>query len=130
MKQLHEALGLPAAASFKRVSPADAAIGLKLDDTEAKVYDVDDLKEPLTPLTAAYAGACSECWSTDVNDRYLSWYLMVSSLLDIFHWQKLLKFWARKRWEIIVFSRCVKCQPVKIYRVDISVSDRPQLRPR
>lgn len=57
VKELQEALGLPAAASFKHVSPAGAAIGLKLDDTEAKVYGVEDLKEPLTPLAAAYARA-------------------------------------------------------------------------
>jgi len=40
MKESHEAFGLPAAASFKHVSPAGAAIGLELDDTEAKVYDL------------------------------------------------------------------------------------------
>ncbi|KZV92415.1 bifunctional purine biosynthesis protein ade10 [Exidia glandulosa HHB12029] len=55
--ELTEALGLPAAASFKHVSPAGAAVGLALDDTEKKVYGVDDLKEPLTPLAAAYARA-------------------------------------------------------------------------
>ncbi|KAH9072268.1 AICARFT/IMPCHase bienzyme [Lactarius deliciosus] len=55
--ELQEALGLPAAASFKHVSPAGAAIGLELNDTEKKVYGVDDLKEPLTPLAAAYARA-------------------------------------------------------------------------
>ncbi|KAI9464500.1 AICARFT/IMPCHase bienzyme [Lactarius psammicola] len=43
--------------SFKHVSPAGAAIGLELSDTEKKVYGVDDLKEPLTPLAAAYARA-------------------------------------------------------------------------
>ncbi|KAH9046574.1 AICARFT/IMPCHase bienzyme [Lactarius hengduanensis] len=57
VKELQEALGLPAAASFKHVSPAGAAIGLELNDTEKKVYGVDDLKEPLTPLAAAYARA-------------------------------------------------------------------------
>ncbi|KAI9509671.1 AICARFT/IMPCHase bienzyme [Russula earlei] len=57
VKELQEALGLPAAASFKHVSPAGAAIGLELNDTEAKVYGVDDLKEPLTLLAAAYARA-------------------------------------------------------------------------
>ena len=57
MKELQEALGLPAAASFKHVSPAGAAIGLELSDAEKKVYGVDDLKEPLTPLAAAYARA-------------------------------------------------------------------------
>ena len=57
VKELQEALGLPAAASFKHVSPAGAAIGLELSDTEKKVYGVDDLKESLTPLSAAYARA-------------------------------------------------------------------------
>lgn len=61
MKELQEALGLPAAASFKHVSPAGAAIGLELSDTEKKVYGVDDLKEPLTPLAAAYARARGRC---------------------------------------------------------------------
>jgi phosphoribosylaminoimidazolecarboxamide formyltransferase/IMP cyclohydrolase len=65
VKELQEAFGLPAAASFKHVSPAGAAIGLKLDNTEAKVYGVDDLKEPLTPLAAAYARARGECWPID-----------------------------------------------------------------
>ena len=66
VKELQEAFGLPAAASFKHVSPAGAAIGLKLDSTEAKVYGVDDLKEPLTPLAAAYARARGECWPNDL----------------------------------------------------------------
>jgi AICAR transformylase/IMP cyclohydrolase PurH len=57
VKELHEALDLPAAASFKHVSPAGAAVGLELDDIEKKVYGVDDLKEPLTPLASAYARA-------------------------------------------------------------------------
>lgn len=57
VKELQEALSLPAAASFKHVSPAGAAVGLELDETEKKVYGVDDLKEPLTPLASAYARA-------------------------------------------------------------------------
>lgn len=57
VKELQEALNLPAAASFKHVSPAGAAVGLALDETEKKVYGVDDLKEELTPLAAAYARA-------------------------------------------------------------------------
>jgi hypothetical protein len=57
VKELQEALGLPAAASFKHVSPAGAAVGLELNDVEKKVYGVDDLKEPLTPLASAYARA-------------------------------------------------------------------------
>ncbi|KAF7297825.1 Bifunctional purine biosynthesis protein ade10 [Mycena kentingensis (nom. inval.)] len=57
VKELQDALGLPAAASFKHVSPAGAAVGIELDETEKKVYGVDDLKEPLTPLACAYARA-------------------------------------------------------------------------
>jgi phosphoribosylaminoimidazolecarboxamide formyltransferase/IMP cyclohydrolase len=57
VKELHGALGLPAAASFKHVSPAGAAVGIPLDETEKKVYGVDDLKEELTPLACAYARA-------------------------------------------------------------------------
>jgi phosphoribosylaminoimidazolecarboxamide formyltransferase/IMP cyclohydrolase len=57
VKELQETLGLPAAASFKHVSPAGAAVGLELDETEKKVYGVDDLKESLTPLASAYARA-------------------------------------------------------------------------
>jgi len=48
---------LPAAASFKHVSPAGAAVGVELSDVEKQVYGVDDLKEPLTPLANAYARA-------------------------------------------------------------------------
>jgi len=57
VKELQEALNLPAAASFKHVSPAGAAVGLELDATEKQVYGVEDLKEPLTPLACAYARA-------------------------------------------------------------------------
>lgn len=57
MKELQEALNLPAAASFKHVSPAGAAVGIELTETEKKVYGVDDLKEPLTALASAYARA-------------------------------------------------------------------------
>ncbi|KAI0369751.1 bifunctional purine biosynthesis protein ade10 [Pilatotrama ljubarskyi] len=57
VKELSEALNLPAAASFKHVSPAGAAVGLELNDVEKQVYGVDDLKEPLTSLACAYARA-------------------------------------------------------------------------
>ena len=57
VKELQEALNLPAAASFKHVSPAGAAVGIELNETEKIVYGVDDLKEPLTPLASAYARA-------------------------------------------------------------------------
>ena len=56
VKELKEATGLPAAASFKHVSPAGAAVGLPLDDTLAKIYWVDDLGQ-LSPLACAYARA-------------------------------------------------------------------------
>ncbi|GJE93232.1 bifunctional purine biosynthesis protein ade10 [Phanerochaete sordida] len=57
VKELDEALGLPAAASFKHVSPAGAAVNIELSDVEKQVYGVDDLKEPLTPTACAYARA-------------------------------------------------------------------------
>ena len=56
VKELKEATGLPAATSFKHVSPAGAAVGLPLDKTLAKIYWVDDLGE-LSPLASAYARA-------------------------------------------------------------------------
>ncbi len=56
VKELKEATGLPAATSFKHVSPAGAAVGLPLEDTLAKIYWVDDLGE-LSPLACAYARA-------------------------------------------------------------------------
>lgn len=56
VKELKEATGLPAAASFKHVSPAGAAVGLPLSDTLAKIYWVDDLGT-LSPLACAYARA-------------------------------------------------------------------------
>lgn len=57
VRELKEATGLPAAASFKHVSPAGAAVGLPLDDTLAHIYFVDDVKIPLTPIACAYARA-------------------------------------------------------------------------
>lgn len=56
VRELKEATGLPAAASFKHVSPAGAAVGLPLSDTLARIYWVDDLGE-LSPLACAYARA-------------------------------------------------------------------------
>ena len=56
VKELKEATGLPAATSFKHVSPAGAAVGLPLNGTLAKIYWVDDLGE-LSPLACAYARA-------------------------------------------------------------------------
>lgn len=57
VRELRAATGLPAAASFKHVSPAGAAVGLPLSDTLRKIYFVDDVKEPLTPIASAYARA-------------------------------------------------------------------------
>lgn len=56
VSELKKAAGLPAAASFKHVSPAGAAVGLPLNDTLAKIYWVDDLGE-LSALACAYARA-------------------------------------------------------------------------
>lgn len=56
VKELKKATGLPAATSFKHVSPAGAAVGLPLSDTLKKIYWVDDLGE-LSPLACAYARA-------------------------------------------------------------------------
>ena len=56
VKELKEATGYPAAASFKHVSPAGAAIGKELSDTMKKIYFVEDLEE-LSPLACAYARA-------------------------------------------------------------------------
>ena len=57
VKELKAATGMPAAASFKHVSPAGAAIGLPLSDTLKKIYFVDDVKTELSPLACAYARA-------------------------------------------------------------------------
>ena len=56
VRELKKATGLPAATSFKHVSPAGAGVGLPLDDTLAKIYWVDDMGE-LSPLACAYARA-------------------------------------------------------------------------
>lgn len=56
VKELKEATGLPAATSFKHVSPAGAAVGLPMDEVLRKIYWVDDLGE-LSPLACAYARA-------------------------------------------------------------------------
>ncbi len=56
VKELKQATGLPAATSFKHVSPAGAAVGLPLSETLAKIYWVDDLGD-LSPLACAYARA-------------------------------------------------------------------------
>ena len=55
VKELKKATGLPAATSFKHVSPAGAAVGLPLSDTLKKIYFTDDVE--LTPIASAYARA-------------------------------------------------------------------------
>ena len=55
VKELHQATGLPAAASFKHVSPSGAAVAVPLPETLKKIYFVDDLE--LSPLACAYARA-------------------------------------------------------------------------
>lgn len=57
VKELKAATGVPSATSFKHVSPAGAAIGLPLSDTLKKIYFVDDVQIPLSPLACAYARA-------------------------------------------------------------------------
>ena len=57
VKELKAATALPAAASFKHISPAGAAVGLPLSDTLKKIYFVDDVDFELTPLASAYARA-------------------------------------------------------------------------
>lgn len=67
VKELKAATGLPAAASFKHVSPAGAAVGLPFSDTLKKIYFVDDVKIELSPLACAYArarGAACACIGT------------------------------------------------------------------
>ena len=56
-QELKEALDLPAAASFKHVSPAGAAVGVPLSPEQAKLCMVDDLYDVLTPVATAYARA-------------------------------------------------------------------------
>ena len=57
LKYFNKATGLPAATSFKHVSPAGAAVGLPLTEVEKKIYWVDDLDMEFTPLANAYARA-------------------------------------------------------------------------
>lgn len=57
VRELKAATGLPAAASFKHVSPAGAAVGLPLSDTLKKIYFVDDVQIALSPIACAYARA-------------------------------------------------------------------------
>lgn len=62
VRELKSALGVPAATSFKHVSPAGAAVGICLSDEEAKLCMVDDMTNKLTPLATAYARARGICF--------------------------------------------------------------------
>ena len=77
VKELKAATGLPAAASFKHVSPAGAAIGRPLSDTLKKIYFVDDLGE-LSPLACAYARARG----TDRMSSFGDW-IALSDVCDL-----------------------------------------------
>ena len=57
VNELKRATGIPAATSFKHVSPAGAAVGLPLNDVEKKIYWVDDMDMEFTPLANAYTRA-------------------------------------------------------------------------
>jgi len=57
VSELKQATGLPAATSFKHVSPAGAAVGEPMSDTLRKIYFVDDIAEPFSPIATAYARA-------------------------------------------------------------------------
>lgn len=76
VKELKAALHLPAAASFKHVSPAGAAVGLPLSDTLKKIYWVDDLE--LSPLACAYARARG----TDRMSSFGDW-IALSDVCDV-----------------------------------------------
>ena len=77
VRELHEATGLPAAASFKHVSPAGAAVGLPLSDTLRKIYWVDD-DAVLSPLASAYARARG----TDRMSSFGDW-IALSDVCDV-----------------------------------------------
>ena len=77
VRELKAALHLPAAASFKHVSPAGAAVGLPLSATLKKIYWVDDLEE-LSPLACAYARARG----TDRMSSFGDW-IALSDICDV-----------------------------------------------
>lgn len=76
VRELKQATGLPAAASFKHVSPAGAAVGVPLDDTLRKIYFVGDA--PLSPLACAYARARG----TDRMSSFGDW-IALSDICDV-----------------------------------------------
>ena len=57
VRELRAATGLPAATSFKHVSPAGAAVGVPMSDTLRRIYFCDDIDAPLSPIATAYARA-------------------------------------------------------------------------
>lgn len=77
VKELKAATGMPAAASFKHVSPAGAAIGVPMSDVLKKIYWVDDLGE-LSPLATAYARARGADRMSSFGD-----YIALSDICDI-----------------------------------------------
>lgn len=76
VKELKAATGLPAAASFKHVSPAGAAVGVPLSDTLKKIYFVDDLE--LSPLACAYARARGADRMSSYGD-----FIAISDICDV-----------------------------------------------
>ena len=81
VRELKKATGLPAATSFKHVSPAGAAVGLPLSDVEKKIYWVDDMDVEFTPLANAYVDYAEhglkqkDIWkevNTKTEDKYLA----------------------------------------------------------
>uniref|UniRef100_A0A672G018 Bifunctional purine biosynthesis protein ATIC n=1 Tax=Salarias fasciatus TaxID=181472 RepID=A0A672G018_SALFA len=78
VRELKGALGLAAAASFKHVSPAGAAVGVPLSEEEAKVCMVHDLLKDLTPLATAYARARGSDRMSSFGD-----FIAVSDICDV-----------------------------------------------
>ncbi|KAK6483199.1 bifunctional purine biosynthesis protein PURH-like [Huso huso] len=78
VRDLKKALGLPAAASFKHVSPAGAAVGVLLSEEEAKVCMVHDMYKDLTPLATAYARARGSDRMSSFGD-----FIAVSDICDV-----------------------------------------------
>ncbi len=77
VKELKEATGLPAATSFKHVSPAGAAVGLPLNETLARIYSVEDMGE-LSPIACAYARARGADRMSSFGD-----YIALSDVCDV-----------------------------------------------
>ncbi|SCU92604.1 LAFA_0F11694g1_1 [Lachancea sp. 'fantastica'] len=77
VKELSASLNLPAAASFKHVSPAGAAVGLPLSDVEKQIYFVNDI-ENLSPLACAYARARGADRMSSFGD-----FIALSNIVDV-----------------------------------------------